>query len=190
MLAAVNGLEQLGGTIRPLSRAEFEQLIAMGWFADERLELIDGLLVSMSPQSPAHMEALTLLHELLMRRLGDRARVRVQGPLAVTDDSEPESDLAVVAPVSYRDGHPRTASLVIEVSESSSPRDRHKAALYAAAEVPEYWIIDLRAGAVTVHTRPDPTGRMYRDIATREPGDRVRLVSFPDIELAVADLLG
>ncbi len=190
MLPAVTSLEQFAGTIRPLSRMEFDRLVAMGWFADERLELIEGLLVRMSPQGSGHAQLVAHLTELFVRLVADRAQVRPQLPLAVTDDSEPEPDIALVERKNHRDEHPATAFLVVEAADSSVGRDRHKARLYAAAAVPEYWILDLQASAITVHTRPDPMQRTYREVVTRRRGDRIQLVSFPDIELAVSDLLG
>ena len=190
MLSAVTSFVQFADTIRPLSRLEYDRLIAMGWFADERIELIEGLLVTMSPQGSAHAALIAHLNELLVRLVGNRALVRPQLPLAVSDDSEPEPDFALVERRNYRAGHPTTALLVIEVADSSMARDRHKARLYAAADVAEYWILDADVETLTIHRKPDPAQPGYRDVETLRSGDRVRLVAFPDIEVSVAELLG
>jgi Uma2 family endonuclease len=92
--------------VRKLTRREYDQLVGMGWFRDERIELIDGVLVAVSPQGPMHAETVTRLNMLLVPRLLGRAVVRVQLPLAVGPVSEPEPDLAVVAPATHARAHP------------------------------------------------------------------------------------
>jgi len=176
--------------VRPISRVEYDRLIEMGWFADERLELLGGVLVTMSPQKPPHAGTVAALHERLTRTLGDRAHVRCQLPLAATDDSEPEPDLAVVTRADYRTAHPTTALLVIEVADTTLDRDRRKAALYAAAGVPDYWIVDLAAGRLHVHTAPDPAAATYASVTQHRPGETVAPAAFPDVPLALADILG
>ena len=102
---------------RPLRRAEFDKLVAAGAFDDERIELLDGVLVPMSPIGPPHSSAVDALTEILVVALQGRARVRVQNPFAASDISEPQPDLLVVARGDYRADHPRTAHLAIEVAE-------------------------------------------------------------------------
>ena len=77
-----------------------------GALDDARVELLYGRLVSMSPQGGPHSYSVSQLMTLLVRALGERARVRVQAPFAAPDDSEPEPDVALVAPGDYLDGHP------------------------------------------------------------------------------------
>jgi Uma2 family endonuclease len=173
--------------IRRFSRGEYDRLVDMGWFVDERLELLHGLLVTVTPQGDRHGETIRYLNDLLARRLGERALVSPQLPFAATDDSEPEPDLAVVPRARYRE-HPSVAYLVIEIAQTSQRRDREKASLYAAAGVPEYWIIDLAAELVLVHTDPDPAARAYRATCEHRAGELLRPLSFPDIAIAVADL--
>lgn len=79
--------------IRRFSRAEYDRLVDMGWFVDEPLELLHGLLVTMTPQGDRHGETIRYLNDLLARRLGERALVSPQLPFAATDDSEPEPDI-------------------------------------------------------------------------------------------------
>jgi Uma2 family endonuclease len=92
---------------RRLRRTEYEKLAGEGFFHDERVELIQGIVVEMSPVGPAHANPLDLLVEKLVPALVGRARVRVQQPFVVADDSEPEPDLAVVPPGQYADRRSR-----------------------------------------------------------------------------------
>src|SRR6478609_3237817 len=105
--------------IRPLRRAEYDQLIALGAFEDEKIELLDGEMVAMSPIGTAHGSAVQKLNELLVVALHGRAVVRCQSPFAASELSEPEPDFTVVSPGDYLDDHPGQAHLIIEVAESS-----------------------------------------------------------------------
>jgi Uma2 family endonuclease len=137
------------------SLEEYHRLIEAGGFdEDARIELIDGLLVDMSPKSPAHENAIAWLNKLLVRSLDDRFEVRV-GAALTTGTSEPEPDIMVIEPDAPRPYHPGTAALIIEVAVSSQRRDlRHKPPIYAGAGVPDYWVVDLDAGRVVVHGSP------------------------------------
>jgi Uma2 family endonuclease len=175
--------------VRPLRRAEYDKLVELGAFnEDERIELLYGTLVAMSPQEPPHAGVLTELPTRFIRALGDRAVVRVQLPLALTEDSEPEPDLAIVPPGNYRKAHPSQALLIVEVADSSLRKDRIvKAQLYAEAGIPEYWLINLAEDLVLVHWGPEPKG--YREIVEHRDGE-LRPIAFPDLALSVGDILG
>lgn len=148
------------GSVRGLRRVEYDALVATGLLDGEPVELLLGALVRMSPQDPLHSDAIARLTTLLVHRVAASGwRVRVQLPLAVTDDSEPEPDFAVVPDVDSSREHPSTAALVVEVSRSSRRMDLGvKAALYAAAGVPDYWVLDVVARTVHVHREPCPSG--------------------------------
>lgn len=177
-----------GERLRPLKRTEYERLVELGVFVDERVELLAGVLLAVSPQGARHAQTIQRLTHRLVIALDRRAEVRVQLPLAVSDESEPEPDLAVVAPGDYSAGHPSAALLVIEVAETSQHRDRTlKGQVYAAAGVPEYWLCDLAAGAIEVHREPAADG--YRRLETRRTGESVAPGAFPDLVLSVDDLL-
>jgi Uma2 family endonuclease len=122
---------------------------------DARVELIDGLLVDMSPKTRAHENAIAWLNRLLVMALdADRFEVRIAAPLTI-GDSEPEPDLAVIARTTPRPNHPASATLIIEVAVSSHTRDlREKPPIYAGAGVPDYWVVDLEARCVVIHDRP------------------------------------
>jgi Uma2 family endonuclease len=170
-----------------LTRTEYEGLVRRGVLDDARVELLYGRLVSMSPQGAPHTFSVSQLMTLLVRALGDQARVRVQAPFVAPDESEPQPDLAVVPPGHYLDGHPRTAYLVVEVSESSLARDRSKARLYAAAGVDEYWIVNLTDGVLEVYREPGSEG--YGQVTRYARGSEVRPVRFPALAVKTADVL-
>jgi Uma2 family endonuclease len=171
----------------PVTRELYDKMVEHGALEDARVELLAGVLVDMSPQGRRHAEAIEWLTTELTLALARRASVRVQLPLAVSDLSVPEPDLAIVA-AGPRPDHPVQAHLVIEVSETSQAKDRTlKARLYAAAGIPEYWLCDLTTRTIEVHRDPAPEG--YRDIQPRAVGATVAPLTFPDIVLAVADML-
>lgn len=179
--------------IRPLSRTEYERLVALGAFQDERVELLRGVLVTMSPQGVRHSTITQWLAEQLAFALGRSSwRVFSHSPYAASDESEPEPDISVVprgnGPAL---SHPSMAALLIEVSDSSIAKDRRiKAPIYAAAGVPEYWIIDISSEvlAVEVHTQPTPDG--YRNVDILRAGDVLRPVHLTGIEICVGDIPG
>lgn len=174
--------------VRPLRRAEYDRLVAAGLFEDERLELLAGRLVTTSPQGPPHAELVTRLSANLLPPLLDRAEVRVRLPFAAGDDSEPEPDLAVVPCGDYLAGHPERALLVVEVAASSLPKDLAlKAAIYEAAAVDEYWVVDLTAPRVVVFRRGPGGGFVAPTV--HGPGEALAPVAFPDVRVALADLL-
>jgi Uma2 family endonuclease len=174
--------------VRPIKREEYDRMVEMGLFASERVELLYGALVQMTPQGSRHAHVLTQLAYRFIEGLGARAVVRVQMPLAVSDDSEPEPDLAVVKPGDYSEAHPATAHLVVEIADSSKHKDRVlKPGLYAAALVPEYWMIDVVERVVEVRTRPEK-GR-YKKL-TRVEKRKLGPKAFPDVKIDVGALLG
>ncbi|MGA2164615.1 MAG: Uma2 family endonuclease [Solirubrobacteraceae bacterium] len=143
-----------------LTRDEYHQMIESGGFGEQtRVELIDGILCDMSPQSPEHAEIVTYLTRVLAAAL-DHSRFSLRPALPLSlGDSEPEPDLAVVALGTPRPYHPASAALVIEVALSSRQRDLAvKPRLYARADVTEYWAIDLEQNAVVVHRNPGAKG--------------------------------
>lgn len=175
-------------TERPLKRTEYEQLVEFGAFHDEKIELVYGRLVQMSPQGRAHAYALMQLDEIFQRTLNGRARVRVQAPFAAANESLPEPDVAIVPSGDYLDAHPSVAHLIIEVAESSLAYDRAtKAALYASSGVPEYWIVNLVDGAVELHR--DPRGDVYAVKSRHERGAALAVPPFADVVVQVADIL-
>jgi Uma2 family endonuclease len=175
-------------TVRPLRRAEFERLAELGMFDDERVELLAGQIITMTPPGSPDSESVRRLTHLLVLALNDRAQVGVQLPLAISEISEPQPDLAVVPPGDYSHAHPTAALLLIEVAESSLRKDRLvKAALYAAAGIPEYWIVDIAGRALELYR--EPHGETYAQVARKDERETVSLLAFPDVRLAVREIL-
>ncbi|MBI4265309.1 MAG: Uma2 family endonuclease [Acidobacteria bacterium] len=174
--------------IRPLRRIEYETLVDCGLFEDARVELLCGALVEMSPQGPLHANVVSRLSERLIRALPDTVRTRVQSPLALSEDSEPEPDIAVVPVGDYDRAHPSRAILVIEVAESSLQKDRGvKTALYAMAGVPEFWLVNLADRVVEVHRRPS-AGR-YADVMQVDVAGHLEPNAFPALTIPVGEIL-
>ncbi len=173
------------------TRREYEHMVSSGVFhPTNRLELIDGEIYNMSPQSSRHATAIRLVEEALRRAYGSGFDVRVQLPMALDTSSEPEPDVAVVegGPRDYLDAHPTTALLTVEVSDTSLAFDRTtKQAAYARNGVPEYWIVNLIDGVVEVYRQPD--GSEYREVSELTPADRISPLAQPDRSIAARDLL-
>jgi Uma2 family endonuclease len=172
----------------PLHRLDartYGQMVQSGALAGEPVELIEGLLVEMSPQSPDHA---AIVEELTRHLSRARARLRVQLPLEVSSDSVPEPDLALVAEKPPPDRHPRTALLVVEVAVSSQQIDREvKARLYAGVGVPLYWLVDVPGKVVEVRGEPGPDG--YRRCEVYGVGVAVPAPAEGVAELDVGSLL-
>lgn len=175
---------------RRLRRPEYERLVALGVFADQRVELLRGELVEMSPQLWGHAWITAQLGMLLAdatapRRGGPRRwHIRHHSALVAGPDSVPEPDLSVAA-AAIRDAHPTESALVIEVADSSLRKDRRiKTEIYAAANVPEYWIVDVNGRQIEV--RREPHGRGYGSIVIARPGDVIRPVRLRGVTIAVA----
>ena len=163
-----------------------------GLFADERVELLDGTIVTMSAQHSPHAGTVWRLHRLLVRTVEDNVPVRAQLPIILDDWSEPEPDVAVCMPdpYDYTRSHPKPHQimLVCEVASSSLSYDRSaKAAAYAASGIPEYWIVDVASRSIQVLTEPDPENRRYR--AERRLTDDDTVPAPSGTILAVRDIL-
>lgn len=177
---------------RLFTRAEYHRMGEVGIFTeDDRVELIRGEIVKMSPIGRHHVAFVNNLNQLLVTRLAGRAVVSVQNPVVLSDDTEPQPDLTVLRQRSYKHAGPATAdvSLVIEVAETSLRYDRvTKRPLYAEAGIPEYWIVDCRAESIELLRGPAEGG--YRDV-TRVTGaaESVGLLAVPDVSLSLAEVL-
>lgn len=160
---------------------------------DDRVELLDGEVVEMTPIGSRHAACVDRLTRLLASAVGDRAIVRVQNPIRLGRHSEPQPDLALLRPRPdfYAQAHPgpEDVLLVVEVADTSVESDRGvKVPLYARAGISAAWLVDLAGERVVVHTAPAPEG--YRTVHEARPGGRLRLDGLPGLDLAVADVLG
>ena len=135
---------------------QFEQLGRLGVFRDQRVELIGGEIVQMPPVGPEHSVGKTHTASAWQQRKQPKWHVRIDDPLRI-GDSEPVPDVAIVPgkPSDYRTQHPTTALLIIEIADTSLEYDRtEKMSLYAAAGIPEYWIVNLVERCVEVYREP------------------------------------
>jgi Uma2 family endonuclease len=174
---------------RRWTRQEYEQLGELGVLGpDEHVELIGGEIVQVPPQQSRHATGVCLAEEALRVAFGAGVVVRVQLPLALGQYSEPEPDVAVVAG-SLRDfvaDHPTSALLVVEIAEATLSFDRNtKASLYAAAGIPEYWIVNLVHRQLEMHREPGPMPEARFDF-----GYRVRTIALPGEEVDVPGTVG
>lgn len=173
------------------TREEYEQLADQGFFPPgKRVELIDGVIYEMSPQKSPHATGILLVTEALRAAFPQGHQFRVQLPLVLGEESEPEPDLAIVpgSPRDYSESHPETAILVVEVSDSSSFHDRErKRSLYARWAIPEYWILDVAGKQLEVYRNPGEGGYQTRLIL--KAGDTITPLASPGASIAVADLL-
>ena len=161
---------------------------------DDRVELIEGEVVEMTPIGSRHAATVARIHHLFSTRLGDRAVVWSQNPLLLVRlQSEPEPDLLLLAPRSdfYASGlpEPPAVRLLVEVADSSLLYDqRTKFPLYARAAVAEAWLVDLEANRVQIHRDPGSSG--YREVFVPGADERFAPLAFLDLTLTRRDLLG
>lgn len=168
---------------------DYHKMIGAGLLDDRRVELLNGLIVEMSPEGPDHADLSTNLLEYLVSAANGRYRVRADKPITIAaSNSEPEPDIALVKPQSYRQAHPTPDDvyLVIEFANSSLLKDTQEKRLsYAAAEIPEYWVVNLRDRQLIVYR--NPTNGDYQS-ERRLTGGRIEAIEFPDVGLDVAEL--
>ena len=184
-------------TLRRWKRTEYERLVALGVFHGEPIELIGGQLVVAEPQYPYHASAISAADYALRAVLPPGWIVRVQAPVSLDDESEPEPDLAVVPgrPTDYREAHPARPALAVEVAASSLDFDRRqKSSLYARAGIRDYWIVNLVDRVLEVHRDPQPAadaayGWVYRSTETLRPSATVTPLAAPGARIPVTDLL-
>jgi Uma2 family endonuclease len=151
--------------------------------------LIDGVILEQGPMNPPHAITLGLAEEALRTAFGSGWWVRQQSPLILGQDTDPEPDLAVV-PGRPRDylGHPTTASLLVEVADSSLNFDTNeKQLLYARAGIRDYWVVDINGRRLLVYR--DPRAGDYATQQALGPADTVSPLAAPAAAVRVGDLL-
>ena len=159
---------------------------------DDRVELLEGVVVAMAPRNPPHDGSTGRVANTLRRAVRDRALVREEKALVLGAHSAPEPDVAVVPldPYDYTDAHPTTALLVVEVADSSLPQDRlSKSRIYAGAGIPEYWIVNLRENTVEVRRSPNAMTRTYATLTIVTAPSRLDLVALRGVVVLVEDLV-
>jgi Uma2 family endonuclease len=185
-----------GPCVKHWNREEYHCLGKQGWFREQKVELLQGELIVLTPQSYAHANAVHRIFHQLSGLYGAEFSVRMQVPLVHEPNSEPEPDISVV-PGSWRDysDHPQTAVLVVEVSKSSLDYDLHtKAHLYASMGIPDYWVLDLENRQLLVHRQPVadakmPFGHRFQQTETIAADGQISLLENSTATIAIANML-
>lgn len=178
---------------RKFTVAEYYRMGEAGIFhPGERVELIEGVIVVMSPIGIRHAASVHRYIQVFSPLVGERLSFQIQNPLRLDDHTEPEPDVMLLRPRpdNYYDSHPgpEDVLLVVEVSETSLNYDRGvKAHLYGRHNIPETLVLNLPGDCIEGFTRPGPEGYAQQNIYRR--GDTITLASLPDLELAVEELL-
>ncbi len=171
--------------LRPFTVAEYHRMAEVGIFApDERVELLDGQIIPMSPIGSQHAACVRRVQELFntLRSIETRYSISVQNPIWLSEHSEPEPDIALLRPRAdyYAEAHPTAADvyLVVEVADSSLAYDQQqKVPRYAAAGIAEAWVLDVLAARLTVYRQPRATG--YAQQFMPEADDLLTLAALP-----------
>ena len=159
----------------------------------DRVELIEGEIVEMSPIGVRHAMSVNRANMILARAVGDRAVVSVQNAFRINRYNEPQPDVILVRPREdfYGHGHPRPEDviLLIEVSDTTLRFDQKvKLPIYARSGVPEVWIVDLNNDVIRVYRQPK--GNIYSVVETKARTESVSAIAFPEVAIKVEDLLG
>lgn len=173
---------------RPFTAEEYHALVEAGILTeDDRVELLDGRIIAMSPIGSKHLHCVNRLNELFARRVyrakESLARLSVQNPVRLNPHSEPEPDLVLLRPDAPQDRTPRPEDvlLLVEVADTSAAFDRaEKRPRYAAAGIAEYWLVDLEAG--TVEVAREPGNDDYADIVTAERRETLTVAALPGLD--------
>ena len=179
---------------RALTVAEYHRMGEVGILTErDRVELIEGELIAMSPIGSEHAGTVNALNRLLVQAVGERGVVAVQNPVRLDDLSEPQPDFAVLKPRAddYRRATPRSADvlLIVEVADTSLAYDRDvKRSLYARHGVPEFWIVNLAANEVEVCRAP--TGDQYASVSHVGRDGVLEPELLSGVAIAVAAILG
>ncbi len=167
--------------------AEYENLGKLGFFhEDDRIELLDGEIIEMPAIGGDHAAIVRQLTRLVVTQTGEGYIVDVQNPIRLNDDSEPQPDLAIIRDQDYNGEVPSAADIIllIEVADSSIDYDRNrKLPRYAAAGIPESWLVDVTA--MTIARYSEPRDGRYQQIAIAQRGQTLASMVLPTVTIAV-----
>lgn len=179
---------------RVFSVDDFHRMVETGLLSeDERVELIEGEVVKMSPIGSRHAACVRRIDELLRERVGREVMISVQSPVRLSDLSEPQPDLTVLRRREdfYSSAHPTPADvlLLVEVADTSVGYDRQvKLPLYARSGIAEVWLVDLSSDAVETYARPE--GGAYQERVRAARGESVGAGVLAGVTVAVEEILG
>lgn len=172
---------------------EYHRMVEAGILTeDDRVELLEGEIVAMAPIGSRHFASVSRIEEILHSKLAGRAIVSAQSAVTLQPNSEPQPDIGVyrLKEDRYASGlpGPNDTYLIVEVAHTTLLSDRSfKVPLYARASIPEVWIVDLIGRRVEVYRSPSPEG--YRELRYASPGNHIAPAAFPDVSLAVDEML-
>ncbi len=178
---------------RQFNIQDYHQMVKAGILTeDERVELIEGEIVEMSPIGTRHAACVKRLLKLFSQLLGDRVIVAVQDPVVLNNFSEPQPDLALLKPRDdfYAAGHPQPQDilLLVEVADTTIESDRAiKIPLYASSGITEVWLVDVNEQVIEVFR--EPTNNSYQNIQKLQLGE-IFVQAFPDVSFAVEQIIG
>jgi Uma2 family endonuclease len=173
---------------------EYYQMAESGIIANgERVELIRGEIIKMSPIGRRHAACVDRCNYALAAKFAGKVVVRIQNPLALDNTSEPEPDVMLLKYQDdfYESGHPHPSDvlLLIEVADSTIDSDRElKIPLYAEDRITEVWLIDINSACIEVYRYPIANG--YQEIQKFCRGQKLSILAFPDVSITVDEILG
>ncbi len=178
---------------RRFTISEYHQMAEVGILTpSDRVELINGEILEMSPIGKRHAACVNRLNQLFSQTLGDRILMSVQNPILLNNLSEPQPDIALLQPRTdfYASGHPQPADifLIVEVADSSINYDQEvKIPLYSASGITEVWLIDLNQNTLQVYQQPTPSN--YQIIQQFQPENSLSSLAFPEINFRVDQMI-
>lgn len=187
--------ETNGAKIHKWTQKEYYQMAELGFFLGKRVELIEGEIIEMSPMKTAHATALSLAIGILTQVFSKGFVVRTQLPMSFSKTSAPEPDVAIVAGGvrDFADSHPKTAELIIEISDTTLRFDRTvKAALYAQNNIRDYCILNLKSRCLEVYRQPKKDkklGHIYTETRIITEDDEFSPLTAPEAKIKIANIL-
>jgi Uma2 family endonuclease len=188
--------EEFAPRMKLWNREEYYRLAELGLIPEKHVELIGGVIYEVSPHSFEHFWSIEVVARLLEKIFGEAYWIRRQGPCVHGEWSEPEPDITVAkGNMEEFSAHPTTAVLAVEVSKSSLSFDKgRKASLYAAMDVPDYWVLDLVNHQLWVHRQPiadgtSPFGHRYSQVEAVSADGSVSPLEKPEASITIAQML-
>jgi Uma2 family endonuclease len=169
---------------------DYHRMIEAGILSDRHVELLNGEIIEMSPEGIPHANLCSETGDYLRELLGKRVKIRDSKPITLPNASEPEPDICICQPISYATHHPYPEDIfwLIEYSDSSLNKDLEtKSLIYATANIPEYWVVNLKSRKLIVFR--DPIDGEYQQKQTFSQGT-INSLAFPDISISINRLVG
>ncbi len=179
------------------TREEYLSMAELGFFEGRRTEFLEGEITEMPTMNGPHATALELVYEVVRDVFSRNFAVRSQSPIDFDKDFEVVPDVFVIQGNArdFRDSHPKTADLIIEISDPTLSYDRNrKASLYAKFGIQDYWILNLKNRTLEVYRRPSADDNIYYGFGyaeklTFDAASEVSPLAAPDAKIVIADIL-